>query len=829
MRKKSILLLFLLFIIFILYNTCVTVYADSVTGYMCTDTLENIELGYFGKYDSASKSTSSPIVMTKSIGTSLTSTYCNAFKECAENDFTNLDFIESCSVSGDVQSWTYDDEGNINGIKVTAYNSEVSLAEFSQVADVLSNPSTNVYTFTFKIGEKEYQLKSYTKSYLTSTNGYHEETRTGTLGEMAKNMEAFITFAQENVIKGIIAGSIGEGFNVGIPYSEKQVPLSSVMELDGKGYDFKNINSIDFTFSYYYSPIFGKLYAVKDPKLSKDTDGWISYGMSQTSKFIKGSSVVLDKDFLDYVGSLSEDVINDRGEKITDNVNMIGGAKRMNITGSENPKSVISYNMPMYVPYIYNIVNGKGELFMESLREIEGYEFCLYNDSIFPSSNGITKPIALMNEVMGNGMDSRNSLFLYRQNIEVETGETDADGNPVTEMQKMGIIMVAYFDECVVDPDPNITNEITNLYLTGRHVGFDNGYSDILDFRNANSELMYATSDSGRTSFSPLNVAFPVPGVELESFTLYSLWHGDLATEYPELTKEVQELVKPFTREEMITYINNAGDTLDKYGLESVHSSVPDSVRVVRFFIDFGEIVKNSDGTASSDSTGSTGSAGSTGSTGSTDSTDSTDSTEPSALNKGSKWAFYIIRNNRYVKDESLIEWLKTDQARSKSFVDADTLLAKITGDFTDSLGKLTYEDWKLMQNIKSELEYNKDMWLIRLFNVVSIVFGVFLIIFAILFMLAYWVDVFNTLTDFSILQFISFGNLYPITTDETGAYLSNIRGLKTKYVKFKDVLFIALCMIAMGILFMNVTTIVSIIVNMYNYILYTVGGATFG
>ena len=827
MKRQKKLVMFLLFFIFMILCTTHVAYADTVSGYMCTDTLEDIEDGYFGSFSGTGQSTTtttnSPIVMVKSIGTSLTSTYCNAFKECAENDFTNLDFIGSCSVSGNVQSWTYDDDNNINGIKVTDYNSEVSLAEFSKVADVLSNPSNSVYTFTFKIGEKEYQLKSYTKSYLTSTNGYHEETRTGTLGEMAKNMEAFITFAQENVIKGIIAGSMGIGYNVGIPYSEKQVPLSSVMELSGNGYDFKNLNSVDFTFNYYYSPIFGRLYATKEPKLPTDTDGWIDYGMSKVSTFIRGSSVVLDRDFLDYTGSLSDEVINDRGEKITDKVNMVGGARRLNIAGSEDPKSVISYNMPMYVPYIYNITNGRGSLFMESLREIEGYEFCLYNDLIFPSDKGITEPIALMNEVMGNGTDSRNSLFLYRQNVEVETGETDADGKPVTEVQKMGIIMVAYFDECVVDPDPNITDDISNLYLTGRHVGFDNGYSDILDFKNPNSELMYATSDSGRVAFSPLNVSFPVPGIELESFTLYSLWHGDLATKYPELTAEVQELVKPFTRDEMITYINNAGDTLEKYGLESVHSIVPDSVRVVRFFIDFGEIVKHSDGTAQEETSNPSNPSNPTNPTG----TGGTN--EPSALNKGSKWAFYIIRNNRYVKDESLIEWLKTDDARAKSYVDAETLLAKITGDFTDSLGKLTYEDWKAMQSIKSELDYNKDTWLIRIFNVLSIVIGVFLIVFAILFMLAYWVDIFNTLTDFSILQFISFGNLYPIATDETGAYLRSLHDSKTKYVKFKDVLIIALCMIGAGILFMNVSFLVSIIVSMYNYILYTLGGATFG
>lgn len=802
-KKKYVLMLVSFVFCFILFSNTKIVFADVIKGTITDTTLSDIKEGFVGTVNFRDMedgiAVTTPILSFSTLGNDLKKNYCTKFLECAENNFSGLDFIDTCTVVGTYYELVKNEDGELVPVS----------RDYSKTSPITSIPlsfldyaSGEVFTITFKIGEKEYEFYTYTSKYVADSRrgGYSIKSKSGQDAfldseyRISQNTNDFLEYLKENAIEGIIAGSIGAGFNVGVPYSEKQVSLTSLMELDGNGYDFKNLGSVDFTFSYYYSPIFGKLYLTKNPTLPKTTAEWITYGKSKVSTFIQGQGIKLNPGFADYAATLSEDTINSMGEKISD-VEIEGGARRLEISGSKDPKSVISYNMPMVVPYMYEINGGRGKLVMEALRPIEDFEFCLFNDRIYKTANGVvdtSKHIAIMSNVMGNGNDSRNNLFLYRQNVEVEDEETGE-----TKILKTGVVIVAYYDECVVDTTQEYESGQSekNLFLTGRHIGFDNGYSDALDFKNANSKLMFATSDSGVVGYSPLNVSFPVPGVSLKQYSLYNVWHGDFVDTEPELTEAVKKIMMPFTTEEMFKYINN----IDVEGVSNVHGSVPESVKVVKFFINFGPIVTGSK----------------------VENTE--DSNNPD--NDGSKWAFYIIRNNKYIKDESLIEWLKTDEARALTYVDADTLLKKITGDFTNSLGKLTYEDWLKMQSIKGELDYNKDTWLIRCLNVLSIVLGVFLIIFAILFMLAYWIDVFNTFTDFSFLQFISFGNLFPVAEKETISYLSNIKGMNMRYVTFKDVLILACLMIAVGILFMNVSFIVTLIVKVYNYLLYTFGG----
>ena len=128
------------------------------------------------------------------------------------------------------------------------------------------------------------------------------------------------------------------------------------------------------------------------------------------------------------------------------------------------------------------------------------------------------------------------------------------------------------------------------------------------------------------------------------------------------------------------------------------------------------------------------------------------------------------------------------------------------------------------MQDIKDELNYKKDTWLIRVMNVLSMIMGTILIIFAVLFMMAYWVDIFNTFSDISILHFISFGNLYPVADKMTESYLKNSM-TNTKFVTFKDVVILAIIMIACGILFLNTFTLINFIVHVFNYLMFLFGG----
>ena len=91
--------------------------------------------------------------------------------------------------------------------------------------------------------------------------------------------------------------------------------------------------------------------------------------------------------------------------------------------------------------------------------------------------------------------------------------------------------------------------------------------------------------------------------------------------------------------------------------------------------------------------------------------------------------------------------------------------------------------------------------------------------------MLFYWFDQFNAFTSFSLVQFVSMGNLYPVWDKDIVPYVP-MNSDKVKFVTFKDILIIAFILVVMGILFVNVGTIVEFIINVYNYIMFIFGGA---
>jgi hypothetical protein len=292
-------------------------------------------------------------------------------------------------------------------------------------------------------------------------------------------------------------------------------------------------------------------------------------------------------------------------------------------------------------------------------------------------------------------------------------------------------------------------------------------------------------------------VSFPVDATALKSYSLRDALSGRVQNMDQDLVNAIAEITQVPTSQEMLDFVIEKDN----------HAKLPEYPRVVKMFIDFGFISVNSDTVVNNKGI-------------------QISQTANTNTEEG-KYAFYIVRNNMYygIEGNDLVDWLSTDLARSMTYVDADALLAKIKGDFTNKLGKITYEEYMRMQEIRRELQYDKDMWLVRTFNVASLVMGSFLIVFAILLMLFYWFDQFNAFTSFSLVQFVSMGNLYPVWDKDIVPYVP-MNSDKVKFVTFKDILIIAFILVVMGILFVNVGTIVEFIINVYNYIMFIFGGA---
>lgn len=180
---------------------------------------------------------------------------------------------------------------------------------------------------------------------------------------------------------------------------------------------------------------------------------------------------------------------------------------------------------------------------------------------------------------------------------------------------------------------------------------------------------------------------------------------------------------------------------------------------------------------------------------------------------------FVIYRNNYHLADDSkLIDWLKTEEAKAMTDVNAERLIKLITGEIgLDEDTTLNYEHWVRMQEIKSELDVTTRDKVTSAMNIVSIVLGYMIIIYSIFLSIAYWFDVVNVFVEFSLLKLVTGGRLYAIPNKDALDYVSSsTSGENIKYVVFWQVFLITLIGVSVGLTFIFVSPIIKFILWLY-------------
>lgn len=790
-------LIIILFLCTLFSFFTIDVYADDVN--IWVPKLESSDLAADVKdwpFYNDDDSTSISSVTVKNLGSKLSEYYLKWFRELGDGSWVNTE-LPTLEVE-----YTLKAKDSSTSPQDKTQKGTYTLLEVD-VGGLFSSPDSD-YKITKMVLTMSLEEESSSKVYKINVNP--------SKGKSVENGKKMISRLAYHALEGIAAGSIEYGYNIGIPYSLTQRPLTDLMELKGNGYEFKSVSTIAYTFGYYYHPLLGNMYLNKElylptknlatKKSSESTtvtkeDLWMELLESKKSSIFSNGNIVIPDNFINFENNLSDENVNEEGYKLTDIKIENGATRYSDVPGSKGPKNVLSYNVPMAVPYIFSVSNEtSARLGTNSLRQIENFIYCLYNDCIY--DNEMNRVASMEFEV---GVP-REKIYLFFQYVSSDDTSSDDDDAGEAATSKTGVALVSVFDECVVDYRENMegANEAQykkHLYLTGRKVGFDNGYSDALNIKEKNANLLYATGESGKKGYYPLNILFPTDVDYKNSKALLGALSAKVAASYPELTAELRSVLE---------YPKGTAFFEELWKKEN-HGEIPITSNAVVLYIDFGEIVNQSKVIKVMEDDGAGGKK------------------EVEKVEAGaSKYAFYCIRNNAYLGDSDLLDWLDTDKAKSLTYVDAQKLKDYITGNFSGNLTRLTYGDWLKMQDIKDELNYKKDTWLIRFMNVLSMIMGTILIVFAILFLMAYWVDIFNTFSDVSILHFISFGNLYPVADKMTEAYLKNSMG-NTKFVTFKDVLILAIIMIACGILFLNTFTLINFIVHVFNYLMYLFGG----
>ncbi len=629
---------------------------------------------------------------------------------------------------------------------------------------------------------------------LAEVDGYTVKSTTlNTLGYSADALYSMLEYIECSAKMGIIAGSLEYSFNVGSSYSNSLISIEDATEITKNeagvemGYVFKNSSSIIQVAEYMMSPLVGRLELVDIAALPTDStdmtweefysasNPWyvlfsqyiIGEGMeNEGSNIFECTTVIpLNPDYSTFVYGLSEDGINSAGIGIMLNSNFDNTIDSdyfdaFNIP-AEDPQGAVSYNLKMAYPYAF-IYNGSSyKLDTYNFNIDTSYIYCVYDNNIYTNDADRT----LVGSMTSDLRTSRDEIYLYRELGVSDSGETALDS-----IYYLPIVLICEYDEVVLDTSV----DDDRFYGTGRRIGFKGSFTDRVYLTSEDSTLLYTDSDGGVTGFKLQNVSF--------------LFDSDTAADLVS-NKTVSGDGLYYGNQELI--VVDGRDTvsvLASVSNGSAHVAVGSSPEVVKLCILFNQF----DAIVDDD--------------------------EP-ALKMENQYGFMLIRNNNYIDDSTLIDWLNSSVS-FETFVEPEKLLDLIQGDFLSDLEKISYEEWLYIQDIKADLASDRERLIVDVMNMLSIILGTLLIIFAVLICLAYWIDIFNAFTDWSILEVISLGRLYPIEEDSVGEYL---KGSKTdvKFVKFKDILLIALIFVLLGGFLYNVSAVISVIVRIYYYIIY--------
>lgn len=191
---------------------------------------------------------------------------------------------------------------------------------------------------------------------------------------------------------------------------------------------------------------------------------------------------------------------------------------------------------------------------------------------------------------------------------------------------------------------------------------------------------------------------------------------------------------------------------------------------------------------------------------------------------KSNMKGFFMFANNYYVDNADLVNWLQSNPAKAKLGTTATNLYNYVTGNITVSKSTLSYSQWQRLQQIRAHLDQGSQSRLQTMIGVTTLVFGVGIIFYSFLMMIAYWIDIFNVLVDFSFLSIMTRGRLYPIASKDALDYINEVKS-EVKYVTIKDVLIIMIAGVFVGVLFIEMTPILKLLVFAYFTIRSWVGG----
>ena len=132
---------------------------------------------------------------------------------------------------------------------------------------------------------------------------------------------------------------------------------------------------------------------------------------------------------------------------------------------------------------------------------------------------------------------------------------------------------------------------------------------------------------------------------------------------------------------------------------------------------------------------------------------------------------------------------------------------------------ELTFDEQRRVDeiNYNRELQAELDRW--STLYVISALFGIILLVYTLLLLVCYYFDLMNVFTDMSVLNFITFGAMYPIGNEENMSLVQRGKGDKRHYVSHTGIwLSFAIGVIAASI-FIYMKSVIMMLIQLSNWV----------
>lgn len=131
---------------------------------------------------------------------------------------------------------------------------------------------------------------------------------------------------------------------------------------------------------------------------------------------------------------------------------------------------------------------------------------------------------------------------------------------------------------------------------------------------------------------------------------------------------------------------------------------------------------------------------------------------------------------------------------------------------------QLEYSEWLVLENIRGILQDDRDGKLVSWIRVPGIIFGVLLILYGLLLVMAYYIDVFNPFTSFSVTEKLTFGKcnaLSPEMYKSEGKWTEDGK----RNLSLVTIISRAATCIVIGALFIDINTVLGWFLQLYLWI----------